>query len=384
MTAVAVTTATVRAMSVAAARVPWARRSYGAIDLAAGYADDPPTGTGLAHLTEHVCVAMAARQHGVTLSGRTNPAATRYSAAAADPDRLVRSLVSPLVPAEHPANLHAAETQAVLTELAGQRDQPQLRVAGALAALAFPDLDVALRDGTTEATLATIRPGDVTAFRSAAYRPATATLCVAGPHDPDRLLATVEDELGSVPPGGPDLVRQHAARPLPEHVAGWSDCVLWAAPTPVAADDEDRRARQVAVEILVGTSGLLDQCAAGCGVRSTGVATLPGRAQDLLVVAWPPATGLAAALRRVPDPPAALIDAARERVRTRIGFEQQTPSGIVAHLLPYALSTGPWPDTEAFGRLPAGRVAASVRAIVARAAVCCITGGVLRAVEEGQ
>lgn len=362
---------TVHGMTVIAAGLPSARSCVGMLNVSAGFADDPAGQEGTAHLTEHVCATTAVHRGGVQLAARTEPIATRYSARAtpAAMAALVQGCVSPLYAEMHPAQLHKAETQAVLTENARTRDQPKLLLAHAVAARMAPALDAAIRDTSTEDSMSKISRADIVAFRRRWYRPDRATLCVVGPDHPGKLLAEA-DRAASTLALGREAGGEHRdgqARRGPAHpfqVEGWPDSVIWASVTPPVSADGDLLARHIAVELLTGSPGLLGAASATCG-GPTGQAMLPGIRSDLLVIAWSatgPLTLLPAELhQRLPrmlasaDGTAALAHA-RARLQAQIAFDQQSPGGLAAMLLGYALGKGPWPDADSVWAAPAGRV----------------------------
>ena len=341
-------------LKVIAAQLPYARSCVGVLSVPTGYADDPPGREGTAHLTEHICVVTAPHRDRVQMGARTEATATRYSARTTPSSAatLLAALTSPFDPKICPAALHESETRAVLTENARVRDQPQLQVASAVAALAAPTLDVAFRDTTTEHSIAAVTPDDVVAFRQRRYRPTGSVLCLVGPGDPDELLAQAH-AAAAILPGGREPVHPGPARGPAEpcQSEGWKDCFLWSTLTPPADGDDDQFARRLAVELLVGTGGLLDESGTAVGSRSTGYATLPGRHTDLHVVAWPAGAHTATlaaelterAADRLESTGRAAVAGARARLRSRIAFDQQSPGGLAAMLVRHALGQGPWP-----------------------------------------
>jgi predicted Zn-dependent peptidase len=384
---------TVRGMTVVAAQLSWAPTCVGSLHVPAGFAHDPPGQAGTAHLTEHICAAVAARRGRMRIAARTDATATRYSARAGrgGAAALVRTLTSAFTTEAADPRLLEAEIQAVLTENARLRDQPQLHVAHAVASRAVPISDLAVRDATTQATLAAVAPADVGSFVHRWYRPEGAVLCVVAPDDPDAVIHEVDAALAAVPPG----VRQPALDPTPAQpyqVSGWSDCVVWATLTPPATTDDDLLARQLAVELLTGASGLLDEAGAAVGTRSTGRATLIGSRAELLVVAWPPGPHtrhlLSALHRPIPElaggTEAAAIAAARARLRSRIAFDQQSPGGLAALLVRYMLGRGPWPALDVIGDSSDGvRVVDFAARLLAAATYWQIQDGTLGEWQDG-
>jgi predicted Zn-dependent peptidase len=362
---------TVHGMSVIAAGLPSARSCVGVLRVSAGFADDPLGQEGTAHLTEHVCAITAVRR-GVQLAARTESIATRYSARVA-PDAtaaLVQGILSPLRAEIHPAELHEAETQAVLTENARTRDQPKLLMAPAVAARAAPTLDAAIRDTSTQDSMARISRSDIVAFRRRWYRPDRSMLCLVGPDHPAKLLAEADRVVATLAPSceeGEER-RDGQARRGPAQrfqAAGWPDSVIWASATPPVSTDGDLLARHIAVDLLTGSPGLLDAAGSAHGSRPTGQATLPGTRSDFLVVAWSvpgPPPSLAAELHQclprllAAAEGAAALAQARARLRARIAFDQQSPGSLAAMLLRHALGQGPWPDADNVEAAPTDRV----------------------------
>lgn len=394
--------ADVGGLSVVTAGLPWARSCAGAIEVGTGFGDDPYGREGLAHLCEHLATATATRRHGIRLGGRTDVSTTRYSTRArpVETETLVRSLLSVLGRETYDPALYGSEIQAIRTENARVRDEPRLRIAGAVAALSFPESDVAIADTSSATSLAAIGADDVAAFRRRAYRPANAALTIVGAGEAEALLDQVRAAAAQLSAGPAEAGRDDAPgrEPDPERRRrtegrdpSWDDCLLWTALSrPTEAEhvngSGESPARRVAVELLVGTPGLLDDLAAGQSLRSTGFAGVPGRRADLLVVAWPsgPGTEGLAALLAEPaarpelwSPGPRRIADARERVRTRVALDQQSPAGLAGLLLAHAMGRGPWPDLEAFGAVSDEAVTAEVRRILGSSSLCRISDGKL-------
>lgn len=374
-------------LTVIAAQARYARSCVGVLSVPVGFGADPSGQEGMAHLTEHICVSTAASRERVQMAARTEVSATRYSARTTPgaSTALIEALMSAFVARTYATELHDAERQAVLTENARFRDMPQVQIAPAVAARMVPDLDLGVRDTTTEGSIGAVTPSDIVAFRRRWYRPGGSVLCLVGPHDPDELVAEVEAGLAAVPsPDGPRDAQPSHACAKPFDAVGWADCFIWATVTPAVTAAPDLVARQVAVELLTGRAGLLDEVGAAVGTRSTGYATIPGRHSELLVTAWPPGPhteALVATLRdKLPEAlrsgqHAAAVAKAGARQRTKVAFEQQSPGGLAAMLMRYALGQGAWPDIRDIDAVGSDRVVELAERMLRGAALWRITDG---------
>lgn len=376
-------------LRVVATRAPWAHSTVGILDVATGYSTDPPGKDGVAHLSEHVCVASLSRAHGVRIFAKTDSMSTRYLIRAGeDGEADVADVVgSMFAPEAHDTQVHENETNAVLIEMARLTDQPQLSVSPAVAAAGFPGLDVTLPDIATDDSVRALTPADVLAFRQALYRPERAVLSLVGPRDPAELLDVLAHRATSTmsasstehDPGLP-------TRAWPARHLGSSCALALGTVTAPARSSEELAARHIAEELFAGAGGLLDRLGARHGARSSAFSILTGREQNLLVTGWPPGqavAGLVDLLRRAIDDPAGFrpsaedIAVARSRVISTVAFEQRSAEGLAQQLLKHATGTGPWPGIAVFESVPDEAIAATVGELLGAARLWRIVDGAL-------
>ncbi len=382
-----VLSAEVGRLRVVATRAPWAHSTVGILEVATGYSTDPPGKDGVAHLTEHVCVASLSRRHGVRIFARTDSVSTRYLVRAGeDGETAVADVVAAMfAPEAHDAQVHENETNAVLIEMARLTDQPQLSISPAVAAAGFPGLDVTLPDVATDESVRALSREDVLAFRRALYRPERAVLSLVGPRDPAELLDVLATRNAAAAAGvvaEPGLpVRDWPARHL-----GSSCALALGTVTAPARSSAELAARHIAEELFAGAGGLLDRLGAEHGIRSSAFSILTGREQNLLVTGWPAGSGVAGltgTLRQAIDDPATvlpsaeLVDVARSRVTANVAFEQRTAEGLAQQLLKHATGTGPWPETAVFESVPDETITTTVARLLGSARLWRIVDGTL-------
>ena len=394
--------AEVNGLPVVATRTPWAHATVGMLHVHNGYATDPLGLEGVAHLTEHVCVASIARSHDVRIFAKTDSTSTRYLLRVA-PDHLpnLAGAVSAMfAPVAHDQRLHDNETNAVIIEMARLADQPQLSVSPAVATSGYPGLDVSLPDTATTESVRALTPADVLAFRRATYHPNRAVLCLVGPNDPRELLDLLAAEMDvREAPVGPAGSASGLApgdlptRDWPARDLGGSCALVLGALTAPARSSADLAARHIASELFAGTPGMLDDLAGRLGARSSAFSILVGREHNLLVVGWPPgpavddlAAEVAAAIAD-PDahrPDADTVAGVRARVVSRVAFDLQSSEGLAQMLLRHATGTGPWPATDTFETLPDTAVADAAVHLLRSARLWRIADGALAEVEAGR
>jgi predicted Zn-dependent peptidase len=377
-------------LRVVVARTPWAYSTVGIMDVATGYSTDPPGKDGVAHLTEHVCVASLSRRHGVRIFAKTDSVSTRYLIRAGeDGETNVADVVSAMfAPDAHDKQVHENETNAVLIEMARLTDQPQLSISPAVAAAGFPGLDVTLPDIATDDSVRALSQDDVLAFRQALYRPERAALSLVGPRDPAELLDVLAtkaastmsaDALVEVAPGLPK-------RAWPVRHLGSSCALALGTVTAPARSSAELAARHLAEELFAGTGGLLERLGGAHDIRSSAFSILTGCEQNLLVTGWHQGQnldGLIETLRRAIDDPAAFqptaenIAVARSRVISTVAFEQRSAEGLAQQLLKHVTRTGPWPGITIFESVPDKTIAAVVGELLDAARLWRIVDGAL-------
>jgi predicted Zn-dependent peptidase len=377
-------------LHVVASRAPWAHSTVGILEVDTGYSTDPPGKDGVAHLTEHVCVASLSRKHGVRIFAKTDSVSTRYLIRAGeDGEANVADVVDAMFsPEAHDTQVHENETNAVLIEIARLTDQPQLSISPAVAAAGFSGLDVTLPDIATDESVRALTPADVLAFRQALYRPARAVLSLVGPRDPAELLDVLATRAATTMSSG-TVARKELGLPFrtwPARHLGSSCALALGTVTALARSSAELAARHIAEELLAGAGGLLDRLGAEHRTRSSAFSILTGREQNLLVTGWPVGEAVAElieTLRRAIDDPATVrptaenIAVARSRVISTVAFEQRSAEGLAQQLLKHVTRTGPWPEIATFESVPDETIATAVGGLLGSARLWRIVDGAL-------
>lgn len=185
--------------------MPGARTCAGLLHVHAGCAHDAPAPDGVAHLAEHVTIALAAAGVDTSLSavrGGTDNTITRFSTLGAAEDLVAAGavLASLLEPPEVTPARVEAERRAVLVELAQHAANPYLLLGPVIAQASLPGHGLAASTLADAETLARISTADVNAFIRAAYRRPNAELALAGPiPSMDELLSSVRAHAATAP-----------------------------------------------------------------------------------------------------------------------------------------------------------------------------------------